>query len=233
MTDHKVVSKEDWLDARLALLDKEKEFTRLRDELAAERRRLPWVMIEKDYVFDGPDGKESLSDLFAGRKQLLVYHFMYGPDWEEGCPSCSFWADNYNGLDVHLAHRDTTLLAISNTSLDKIDAYKERMGWTFKWVSSMDNDFNRDFNVTFTPDEMDKGEMYYNFRTTHFPASEAPGVSAFIKDDDGNVYHTYSTYARGLDILNSAYNMLDLTALGRHEDGKGMFWLRRKDQYED
>ena len=189
--------------------------------------------VDKDYAFEGADGTESLSDLFDGRQQLLVYHFMFGPDWEEGCPSCSFWADNYNGTDIHLAHRDTTLIAISNTSLDKINAYKERMGWNFKWVSSMGTDFNRDFNVTFTDEEMEQGEMYYNYRMTKFPAPEAPGVSAFIKDDDGSVFHTYSTYARGLDILNSAYNMLDLTALGRHEDGKGMFWLRRRDQYKD
>jgi len=233
MADHKVVSHDEWVEARQALLAKEKEFTRLRDELAAERRRLPWEKIDKDYSFEGPNGTESLSDLFAGRKQLLVYHFMFGPDWEEGCPSCSFWADNYNGTDVHLAHRDTTLIAISNTSLAKINAYKNRMGWTFKWVSSMGTDFNRDFDVTFTDEEMQKGEMYYNFRVTKFPAPEAPGVSVFIKDDDGSVCHTYSTYARGLDILNSVYNMLDLTALGRHEDGKGMFWLRRRDQYED
>ena len=232
MTDHKVVSHEDWTKARRALLDKEKEFTRLRDELAAERRRLPWEKIVKDYAFEGPKGRESLADLFDGRKQLLVYHFMFGPDWEEGCPSCSFWADNYNGMDVHLAHRDTTLIAVSNTSLDKLNAYKERMDWTFKWVSSLGTDFNRDFDVTFTDEEMEIGEMTYNYRKTKFPAPEAPGVSAFIKDD-GGVYHTYSTYARGLDILNSAYNMLDLTALGRHEDGKGMYWLRRRDQYED
>ena len=233
MTDHKVVPKEDWITARKALLDKEKEFTRLRDELAAERRGLPWNRVEKEYVFEGPDGSESLADLFGGKRQLLVYHFMYGPDWEEGCPSCSFWADNFNGVDVHLAHRDTTLLAISNTSVDKIEAYRKRMGWSFKWVSSMGTDFNRDFHVTFTPDEMNAGTMYYNYRETNFPATEGPGMSAFYMDDDGSIYHTYSTYARGLDILNGAYNMLDLTALGRHEDGKGMYWLKRKDQYED
>jgi predicted dithiol-disulfide oxidoreductase (DUF899 family) len=233
VSEHKIVSREDWLEERGALLDKEKEFTRLRDELAAERRRLPWELIDKPYAFDGPDGNESLSDLFAGRRQLLIYHFMFGPDWEEGCPSCSFWADNYNGTDIHLAHRDTTLIAVSNTALDKINAYKERMGWSFKWVSSLGSDFNREFFVTFTEDQVERGEMYYNYRMTKFPVSEAPGLSAFYKDNDGKVYHTYSTYARGLDILNGAYNMLDLTALGRHEDGKGMAWLRRKDQYED
>jgi predicted dithiol-disulfide oxidoreductase (DUF899 family) len=233
MTDHKIVSREDWLTARRALLDKEKEFTRLRDELAAERRRLPWEIVEKEYVFDGPEGNETLSDLFAGRQQLLVYHFMFGPDWEEGCPSCSFWADNFNGVDIHLAHRDTTLIAVSNTALHKINAYEARMGWSFKWVSSLGTDFNRDFFVTFTEDEMARGEMFYNYRMTSFPASEAPGMSAFYRDEDGTVYHTYSTYARGLDILNGAYNMLDLTALGRHEDGNGMAWLRRRDEYDD
>jgi len=232
MADRQAVSKEAWLEARQALLEKEKEFTRLRDELSAERRQLPWVKIDKEYKFNGPGGEESLSDLFAGKKQLVVYHFMYGPDWQEGCPSCSFWADNYNGIDVHLAHRDTTLLAISNTSLDNIDQYRNRMGWSFKWVSSLGSDFNRDFNVTFTDEEMDKGEMYYNYRVTKFPASEGPGVSVFFKDDSGDIYHTYSTYARGLDILNGAYNMLDLTPLGRHENGKGMAWLRRRDRYE-
>lgn len=233
MTDHKVVSKEDWTAARKAFLDKEKEFTRLRDELSAERRRLPWTRVGKDYRFEGPAGQERLADLFGNQRQLLVYHFMFGPDWEEGCPSCSFWADNFNGVDVHLAHRDTTLLAISNTTVEKIEAYKRRMGWSFKWVSSMGTDFNRDYQVSFTPDEVESGALYYNYREGGFPVSEAPGMSAFFKDEDGSIYHTYSTYARGLDILNGAYNMLDLTALGRHEDGKGMAWLRRKDQYED
>ena len=232
MADHKVVSRKDWLESRISLLDKEKELTRLRDELAAERRRLPWVLIDGDYEFRGPDGRQTLLDLFEGRRQVLVYHFMFGPAWEEGCPSCSFWADNFNGTDVHLAHRDTTLVAVSNTSLDKIDAYRERMGWTFKWVSSLGTNFNRDFFVTFTEDQVERGETYYNYRMTKFPATEAPGVSAFYRDH-GAVYHTYSTYARGLDALNGAYAMLDLTALGRHEDGKGMAWLRRRDRYED
>jgi predicted dithiol-disulfide oxidoreductase (DUF899 family) len=161
---------------------------------------------------------------------------MFGPDWEEGCPSCSFWADNYNGIDVHLAHRNSTLLAISNTSVDKINAYRARMGWTFKWVSSLGSDFNTDFNVSFSQDEIDKGEMFYNFRMTDFPASEGPGISVFYRDNAGDIFHTYSTYARGLDMLNGAYHMLDLTPLGRDEKGEGkhnMYWLRRRDQYED
>ncbi len=236
MTNRNVVSNEEWIEARKELLAKEKEFTRLRDELTAKRQQLPWRRVEKGYEFAGPNGKESLADLFGGRKQLLVYHFMFGPDWEEGCPSCSFWADNYNGIDVHLAHRDTTLLAISNTSLDKIDNYRKRMGWTFRWVSSLGSDFNRDFKVTFTPEEMEKGEMYYNFEVTKFPASEGPGFSVFYKDDSGDIFHTYSTYARGLDMLNGTYHMLDLTPLGRDEKGGGkhnMYWLRRRDQYDD
>jgi predicted dithiol-disulfide oxidoreductase (DUF899 family) len=233
MEPHKTVSHDDWIRARRALLEKEKEYTRARDALTQDRQALPWEKVEKDYRFEGEDGEKSLANLFDGRSQLIVYHFMFGPDWEEGCPSCSFWADSFNGTDIHLAHRDTTLIAVSNTSLEKIDAYKARMGWTFKWVSSLGTDFNRDFYVTFTDEQVERGEMYYNYRMTKFPVSEAPGLSAFYQGDDGNVYHTYSTYARGLDILNGAYNMLDLTALGRHEDGKGMAWLRRKDQYED
>ena len=236
MPDHKVVSNEAWLSARKDLLAREKEFTRLRDELTAERQALPWHRVEKDYEFTGPDGQETLADLFAGRKQLVVYHFMFGPDWEEGCPSCSFWADNYNGVDIHLAHRDTTLLAISNTSLDRIEAYRKRMGWTFKWVSSLGSDFNRDFGVTFTAKEMENGEMTYNYSRTNFPASEAPGFSVFYKDDAGDIFHTYSTYARGLDLMNGAYNILDLTPIGRNEKGDGkhnMYWLKRRDQYED
>jgi predicted dithiol-disulfide oxidoreductase (DUF899 family) len=236
MAGNKVVSDREWLKARKALLIREKEFTRQRDALTAERQRLPWRKIEKEYTFTGPQGKESLADLFAGKKQLLVYHFMFGPDWDEGCPSCSFWADNYNGVDVHLAHRDTTLLAVSNTSFDNISAYRKRMGWTFKWVSSLGSDFNKDFHVTFTPEEMEQGEMYYNYEKTNFPASEAPGFSVFFNDEAGNVFHTYSTYARGLDMLNGAYHRLDLTPIGRNEKGEGqhhMYWLERHDQCDD
>ena len=234
MPDNKIVLRDNWLEARKALLASEKEFTRLRDELTKKRQQLPWVKIDKEYVFEGVDGKESLADLFAGRKQLLIYHFMFGPDWEEGCPSCSFWADNYNGIDLHLAQRDTTLLAISNTSFEKIDAYRKRMGWTFKWVSSLGSEFNRDFNVTFTQDEMDSGKMYYNYHMTQFPSSEGPGISVLYRGESSDIFHTYSCYARGLDMLNGAYHMLDLTPIGRNETGKGnMYWLRRRDQYED
>lgn len=235
MSTHRIVSQEEWLEARKAHLTREKEFTRLRDQLSRERRALPWVKVEKDYVFQGPNGPESLGDLFDGRSQLLVQHFMYGPDWEEGCPSCSFWADSYDGFVVHLAQRDVTMVAVSRAPLVKLDAFKRRMGWSFKWVSSLGSDFNRDFQVSFTPDEMAKGEMTYNYETRGFPADEAPGVSVFIKNEDGEIFHTYSCYARGLDMLNGAYHYLDLVPKGRDEDDLpySMAWVRRHDEYAD
>ena len=235
MSTHQIVSQEEWLEARKAHLTREKEFTRLRDQLSRERRALPWVKVEKDYVFQGPNGPESLGDLFDGRSQLLVQHFMYGPDWEEGCPSCSFWADSYDGFVVHLAQRDVTMVAVSRAPLVKLDAFKRRMGWSFKWVSSLGSDFNRDFQVSFTPDEMAKGEMTYNYETRGFPADEAPGVSVFIKNEDGEIFHTYSCYARGLDMLNGAYHYLDLVPKGRDEDDLpySMAWVRRHDEYAD
>ena len=177
MPKHKIVSKDEWLAARRLHLSKEKEFTRLRDRLSAERRELPWVKLEKPYVFDGPRGKETLADLFDGRTQLIVYHFMFGPEWKEGCPSCSFWADNFNGIIVHLNHRDVTMVAISKAPFEKLDAYKKRMGWTFKWLSSSGNDFNRDYHVSFSPEEMQKGEMVYNYTTTSSRRRKRP-VSA-------------------------------------------------------
>lgn len=230
-----VVSHEEWLKKRKELLAAEKAFTRERDALTAKRQNMPWVRIEKDYIFEGPNGKETLSDLFNGKDQLVIYHFMYGPDWEEGCPSCSFWADNFNGVSVHLAHIDIALAAISNTSLAKIDAYKKRMGWDFNWVSSLGSDFNRDFHVSFTPQEVESGEMEYNYQKTRFPSSEAPGISVFVKDEGGAVYHTYSTYSRGLDMLNGAYHFIDLTPKGRNSEGEhgNMHWLERRDQYRD
>ena len=232
---HKVVGREEWLTARLEHLAKEKEFTRARDALSRARRELPWVKVEKDYVFDSPGGKESLSDLFGGKSQLLVQHFMYGPDWKEGCPSCSFWADNFNGVDVHLAHRDITLLAVSRAPLAELERYKKRMGWSFKWVSSLGSDFNFDYGVSFTPEEMARGDKFYNFKTAGFPSSEGPGVSAFYKDEAGNVFHTYSTFARGLDMLNGAYHYMDVAPKGRDEDALEypMAWLRRHDAYDD
>ena len=219
-----------------AHLAKEKELTRLRDQLSQERRELPWVVVEKDYTFQGPNGPETLSALFQGRHQLLVYHFMMGPYWDEGCPSCSFWADNYNGAVVHLNHRDVTLVAISRAPLEKLEAYKQRMGWTFKWVSSSDTDFNFDYHVSATAEEIERGEpVYYNYHMTSFPSPERPGISVFYKDDDGSIYHTYSCYARGLDMLNGTYHLLDLLPKGRDEDDLPypMAWVRRHDQYED
>ena len=229
----KIVSRDEWVAARKALLLKEKEFTHLRDELSAERRELPWVKVDKAYVFDGPEGKVTLADLFDGRSQLLVYHFMFGPDWEEGCPSCSFWADNYNGIVVHLNHRDVSLVAISRAPLAKLEQYEQRMGWGFKWVSSLGNDFNRDYHVSFAPEE--KATAYYNYKVGGFSGQEAPGISIFAKDPGGAVYHTYSCYARGLDMLNGAYHMLDLVPKGRDEAGLPftMAWVRRHDRYED
>jgi predicted dithiol-disulfide oxidoreductase (DUF899 family) len=232
---HQVVSREEWRAARKQLLSREKEFTRLRDQLSAERRELPWVRVDKEYVFDGPDGKETLADLFDGRSQLMVYHFMFGPGWEQGCPSCSFVSDHIDGANWHLPHRDVTLLAVSRAPLAQIEAFKRRMGWRFKWVSSSDNDFNHDFHVSFTPDEMARGEVYYNYTMTEFPSEEAPGLSAFYRDPSGAVFHTYSTYARGLDMLVGAYNYLDLAPKGRDEADLPwtMAWVRHHDRYDD
>src|SRR5262245_38393669 len=230
MTEPRIVSHQEWLAARKAFLAKEKEFTRLRDQLSRERRALPWERVEKAYAFDAPEGRVGLADLFSGHGQLLVYHFMFGPDWNEGCPSCSFWADNYNGVDVHLAHRDTALVAVSRAPLAKLDAYKKRMGWTFRWVSSAGSDFNFDFGASFKPDEQ---AAAYNFGTIKPYGEETPGISIFRRGDDGAVHHTYSTYARGLDMLNGAYHLLDLTSKGRDEEGLpfSMAWVRRHDQY--
>ena len=235
MQNHKVVSREEWLVARKEHLIKEKEFTRLRDELSRQRRELPWEAVNKEYVFEGPTGKQTLPELFEDRSQLIVYHFMYPPSWSEGCKSCSFWADNYNGIIGHLNHRDVTMVTISKAPLEKLEAFKARMRWQFKWLSSFGNDFNRDYQVSFTPDEMAKGEMYYNYRMSKFPVEEAPGISVFYKDKDGNVFHTYSCYSRGLDMLNGAYHYLDLVPKGRDEDhlSYSMEWLRHHDKYND
>jgi predicted dithiol-disulfide oxidoreductase (DUF899 family) len=194
---HKIVSQSEWLTARKALLAKEKEFTKARDQLSTARRTLPWVKVEKNYVFEGPNGRESLSDLFAGKSQLIVYHFMLGPGWVEGCPSCSFLADHFDGAVTHLAQRDVTFVVVSRAPLAEIEAYKKRMGWKFKWVSSFGNDFNRDFHVSFTPEEKASGKVEYNYTMTEFPSEEAPGLSAFIKNEAGEILHTYSSYARG------------------------------------
>ncbi len=232
MQNHQVVSREEWLSARKAHLAREKEFTRLRDQLSAQRRQLPWVKVDKPYEFEGSDGKQTLAELFEGRSQLVVYHFMFHPDWEEGCKSCSFWADNFNGIITHLNHRDVSMVAISRAPLVKLEAYRKRMGWSFKWLSSLHSDFNRDYHVSFTPEEI-KGAVDYNYQRGKFPVAEAPGISVFYMDKDGNIYHTYSCYARGLDMLNGAYHYLDLVPKGRDEQGlsHSMEWLRRRDQY--
>ena len=233
MPTRPVVSKQEWVEARKALLEKEKAFQRRRDELAAELRDLPWVAVEEDYVFTGPDGPVKLSDLFAGRSQLIVQHFMFEPDWSEGCPSCSFWADGWDPLVVHLNHRDVSMAAVSIAPIEKLQAYAERMGWSFTWVSSAGTSFNRDFQVSATPEEVEQGETTYNYRRTRPYGLEAPGMSVFFKDEDGRVFHTYSTYARGLDRLNAAYHYLDMVPKGRDEDDLPwpMAWLRRHDAY--
>ena len=232
MPQPNIVDRTTWLEARKAHLVDEKAFTKLRDELGQKRRELPWVELPDTYTFATNDGPKSLADLFAGRRQLLIYHFMLGPDWEEGCPSCSFWADNFDGIDIHLAARDTTLLAVSRSSLANINAYRTRMDWNFEWVSSLDSSFNVDFDVSFPEGPGDA--TTYNYEPFDMEAEELAGMSAFIRGDDGTIYHSYSTYARGLDPLNGAYQMLDLTALGRHEDDLpwSMAWLRRHDQYD-
>jgi predicted dithiol-disulfide oxidoreductase (DUF899 family) len=232
---HKVVSREKWLAARKKHLKNEKEFTRLRDQLNRERRGLPWVKVEKEYLFDTRNGKRSLADLFEGNSQLIVYHFMFGPEWDEGCPSCSFWADNYNGIVIHLNHRDINLVAVSRAPLEKLEAYRKRMGWNFDWVSSYGNDFNWDYHVSFTPEEMETGEMFYNFRVTSFPSDEGPGISVFYKNEKDEIFHTYSCYQRGLDMLNGAYHLMDLVPKGRDEDELPftMAWVKRHDQYDD
>src|SRR2546430_2068660 len=228
-----IVSETEWLIARKDLLTREKEFTRQRDALSAARRQLPMLKIDKEYVFDGPDGKETLADLFDGRSQLIVYHFMFGPDWEEGCKSCSYLADHFDGANWHLPHRDVAFVVVSRAPFSKLNSYKKRMDWRFKWLSSEDNSFNFDYHVSFTKEEEKKNEVYYNYGTREFISDELPGLSVFYKDENGDVFHTYSTYARGLDILVGAYNFLDLVPKGRDEDQFDftMEWVRRHDQY--
>src|ERR1700675_3658939 len=231
----KVVSPADWLKARKELLIKEKEFTRQRDELSQRRRELPWEKVEKNYLFEGPKGKETLADLFEGRSQLIVYHFMFGPDWKEGCPSCSFLADSFNGAPLPLAPRDATVVGVSRATLPQIEAFKKRMGWGFKWLSSFGSDFNSDYQVSSTKEEQGKGKVYYNYTLKDSPSEERPGLSVFYKNEDGHIFHTYSTYERGLDILVAAYQLLDITAKGRDEGGLSypMAWVRHHDRYGD
>jgi predicted dithiol-disulfide oxidoreductase (DUF899 family) len=233
MQPHRIVSREEWIEARKALMAREKQFTRTRDRLNEERRALPWVRVDKTYVFEGPGGSKTLADLFGGHSQLVVQHFMFALDWNEGCKSCSFWADQFDRMIPHLSARDTALVAISRAPLQKLEAFKARMGWTFPWLSSANTDFNHDYAVSFTPDEINSGTKIYNFGTSGFGVEEAPGISTFYRDEGGTIFHTYSCFARGLDMMNATYHYLDLTPLGRHEEGLShpMAWLRLRDQY--
>ena len=234
MQPHKIVPHEQWIAARKAYLVEEKAFSRARDALAKRRRELPWKKVEKTYVFDTPNGKETLADLFGGKSQLIIYHFMLGPDWEAGCPSCSLLADHFDGLVIHLAQRDVSFVVVSRAPLSQIEKFKARMGWRFKWVSSFSSDFNHDYQVSASPEEKATGTVLYNYEVTTFPSEERPGTSVFYKNNAGEVFHTYSTYGRGLDILIGAYNFLDLAPKGRDEDGLsyGMAWVRHHDRYE-
>lgn len=228
---HAIVSREDWLDARRELLKAEKEVTRQRDKVAEARRALPWVRIETDYVFDTLDGPRTLAELFDGKSQLLLQHFMFAPGWKEGCPSCSYMADHADGMNLHLAHHDVSLVAVSRAPLAELERYRQRMGWKFRWVSSNANSFNQDFRVSFTPEEVASGHIDYNFGEWDETGEEWPGVSAFFKDDAGTVFHTYSTFGRGVEVMMGTYAMLDLMPKGRNE-AEGMDWLRRHDRYE-
>jgi predicted dithiol-disulfide oxidoreductase (DUF899 family) len=231
MEKHEVVSAEAWETARLELLAKEKEFLRARDALSESRRALPWERVTKRYLFDGPAGEVTLSDLFEGRRQLVVYHFMFGPDWKEGCKSCSFWADNFERSVVHLAHRDVTMVAISRAPYATLSAFKQRLGWSFNWVSAGRTDFNQDYHVSFDPGA---GPASYNYAPKTGPMSELPGLSVFYRDESGAVFHTYSTYARGLDNINATYQILDLVPKGRDEAAleRSMAWVRLRDRYD-
>lgn len=234
MTTPRTVTRDEWLAARLELLEQEKALSHQREAVARARRALPRVRIDKGYVFQGEKGAETLGDLFAGRSQLIIYHFMFGPDWEEGCKSCSFLAEGFDGAEVHLAQRGVTLLAASRAPLEKLLSFRDRMGWRFKWVSALETDFNREFHVSFTEDEIG-GEVYYNYHMGKFPSTEAPGLSVFQKDADGSVYHTYSCFARGLDALIGTYQYLDLVPGGRNEEDLPytMEWVRHHDRYDD
>jgi predicted dithiol-disulfide oxidoreductase (DUF899 family) len=235
MLTHPVVSREEWTEARKRHLVREKQLTRLRDELSAERRTLPWVEVTKRYEFDGPDGRETLSGLFGSHSQLIVRHFMFGPGWGEGCVSCSFLADHIDGANLHLGQRDVTLVCVSRAKLGEIQAFKQRMGWRFKWVSSYGGDFNHDFNVSFTPEEAEAGRVYYNYEMQAFQCDEMPGISVFYKDDNGRVFHTYSSFGRGNELLLGTYHFLDVVPKGRDETGpRGNMtdWVRHHDRYD-
>ena len=233
MIAHEIVDHDEWLAARQRFLTKEKEFTRLRDELSRERRELPWEHVKKEYAFESDRGRETLGELFGKHNQLIVYHFMYAPDWEIGCRSCSFWADNFNGIVPHLNARNVSLIAVSRAPLQKLQAQARRFGWTFKWVSSLGNDFNYDYNVSFRPETLERNAALYNYSPRKLDSTEMPGISAFFRDGD-QIYHSYSTYARGLDMLNTAYHYLDIAPQGRDEEGLAfpMQWVKHRIAYE-
>jgi predicted dithiol-disulfide oxidoreductase (DUF899 family) len=235
LATHPVVSREEWIEARKELLKKEKEFTRALERLTAECRALPWVRIDKNYVFDTPDGRETLADLFAGKSQLIVVHFMMGPDWEQGCVGCSFGADHYDGIVVHLEHHDVAFVVVSRAPLPKIESFKKRMGWRFKWVSSYGSDFNFDYHVSFTEDEVSKGKVFYNYKVQDFVADELAGTSMFYRNAAGGIFHTYSVYARGSELVGGVYGYLDHLPKGRNETGPGhnlTDWVRHRDRYD-
>ena len=232
MEDRKVVSQAEWLVARKKLLLQEKRFSKLRDELNLQRRKLPWVRVEKEYVFDGPTGKVTLADLFSGKSQLIIYHFMFGPDWKEGCEHCSFWADHFDSVNIHIGQRDTAFAVVSRAPLAEIQPFKSRMGWKFRWVSSFNTDFNFDFHVSFTPEQVKSGVLPYNYGQYKGQIDEKEGVSAFYRNRNDDIYHTYSSYERGIDLMNTTYNFLDLTAKGRDENPEApQDWVRYHDDY--
>lgn len=231
MEPHKITSREEWLEARKALLKREKEMTRLRDKIAEERRALPWVKIDKEYAFDTAGGRKTLAELFGNNDQLVIYHFMMAPDWEAGCSGCSFLADHLDSANQHIKHHDVTLMAVSRAPLDKIQAYKKRMGWDFDWASSNGSDFNYDFHVSFTKDQVKSGNVIYNYQKAEDPGEDMPGFSVFYKNENGEVFHTYSSYGRGNEEVIGAYMLLDMAPLGRNEESS-MDWMRRHDEYD-
>jgi predicted dithiol-disulfide oxidoreductase (DUF899 family) len=231
--NRKVVSQKAWLTARKKLLLEEKKFSKLRDKLNLQRRKLPWVKIEKDYVFDGPTGRVKFADLFRGKSQLIIYHFMFGPEWGNGCPHCSFWADHFDSVNFHIGRRDTSFAVVSRAPWKEIEPFKNRMGWKFNWLSSFETDFNFDFNVSFTPEQRKNGTAIYNYRPLAMDIDEREGVSAFYRDKNGDIYHTYSSYERGIDLMNTTYNFIDLTAKGRDENpDHPQDWVRYHDEYK-
>jgi predicted dithiol-disulfide oxidoreductase (DUF899 family) len=231
-TTHNVVSQAEWIAAGNALLKKEKEFTKARDAMSAARRDLPWVKVDTNYVFESPEGPVSLSDLFNGKSQLIVYHFMYEPGWKEGCPGCSFVCDHADGARQHFEHHDVAFVAVSRAPLAEFEGFKKRMGWSFRWISSEKNNFNYDFGVSYHREDLDAGPVLHNFITQKLNSEEQPGLTVFTKGEDGTIYRTYSTYERGLDMLIGAYNYLDLTPKGRNESGP-MSWMNFHDKYQD